>query len=550
MSRSVKVTQTILGMIAIALVGALFLSGMVRGQNRDQPASPTTPGPHTPSAPAQGERLPGIPEQPIEGRETLPLDGPANPDRQLDYEPATAPKVEFLDSLGDHLAYATQVVDWELCESGEGQCATIKAPLDWDAPERDAIEVAVRRVPHGDSSRGPLFVNPGGPGFGGQDMAQSLAGRWQNFDTVGWDPRGTGESTHVVCGSFEETEAFMRLDASPDDPGEDEELRQGSAEFAQQCRDGSGPLLDHITTVDVVRDLDLIRHLLGAEKLNYVGVSYGTYVGAMYAELFPNSTGRLVLDAAVDITGDDEVAQSEGFELALNNFTAWCADSDLCSLGDDQAQINDDIDGFLTGLDDDPLDVDGRPLTQTLAATGIALFLYDTDEAYRTLDQVLADAMIGNGAGLLMAADILNGRSNNSYDTIAYAFPAMACVDGVDEGLDRVEEDWRETFEKAPIMAPNMGLGYTCQTWTADSAPQLKLTAAGAPPILVVGTTGDSATPYRQAVTMAEQLESGTLLTYEGAGHGAVTGDNKCVADAVDEYLYEGTPPEDGATCR
>lgn len=549
MSRRVKLTQIVLGMLAVALVVALFLGGMVRGQNRDEPASPNTAGPHTPSAPAEGERMPGMPERPIDQIETLPPEGPVNPDRQLDYRASGEPEVEFLDPLGDHLAYATQVVDWKACAEGEGQCAKVLAPLDWDEPEGDAIEIAVRRVTDGDSSRGPLFVNPGGPGFGGQDMAQSLAGRWENFDTVGWDPRGTGESTHVVCGTVEETDEMMELDASPDDAAEDRALREGSAEFAQQCRDGSGTLLDHITTIDVVRDLDLLRHLLGSEKLNYVGVSYGTYVGAMYAELFPSSAGRLVLDAAVDITGEDEVAQVEGFELALNNFTQWCAGSDLCSLGEEQAEINSDIDEFLQRLDSDPIEIGDRTLTQTLAAAGIALFLYETEEAYRTLDKVIADAMIGNAEPLLRAADILNGRSGNSYDTIAYAFPAMACVDGVDEGLDAVTADWQDTFDKAPILGPNMGLGYTCQVWTADSAPQLKLTAAGADPILVVGTTGDSATPYRQAETMAEQLEPGVLLTYDGAGHGAVTGTNECIGEAVDAFLYDGRPPSEGKTC-
>ena len=426
----------------------------------------------------------------------------------------------------------------------------VKAPLDWDQPQGDAIEIAVRRVIDGDSSRGPLFVNPGGPGFGGQDMAQSLKGRWKNYDTVGWDPRGTGQSTHVVCGSLEQTDKIMNLDASPDDAAEDKALKDGSADFAKQCRDASGKLLDHLTTVDVVRDLDLLRHLLGAEKLNYVGVSYGTYVGAMYAELFPNSVGRLVLDAAVDITGNDEVAQSEGFELALNNFTKWCAGSDLCSLGDDQAEINTRIGDFLHGLDAKPIKVGQRQLTQSLAAAGLALFLYDDESAYRTLDKVLADAMVGNGEPLLYAADILNGRRPDGYDTLAYAFPAMACVDGVDEGVAPVMQDWKDTFAKAPVMAPNMGLGYTCQLWTAGSAPQIKITAKGAPTVLVVGTTGDSATPYRQAQTMADQLESGTLLTLEGAGHGAVTGDNGCIADAVNRYLYEGKAPEAGKTCK
>ena len=553
MSRTVKLTQVILAVIAVGLVVALFTGGLVRGQSRDEPASPSTTGPVTPSAPADGARMPGVPEVPVADHALLPAEDDANADRQLDYTPSGDPSVEFEDSLGDLTSYATQVVDWEACQESDigAQCATILAPLDWEDPSGPAVEIAVRRVPDGDSSRGPLFVNPGGPGYGGQSMAENLAGRWQNYDTVGWDPRGTGESTHVVCGDLEQTDAIMNLDASPDDDAEVKALKNGGKDFAEQCRDASGDLLDHITTVDVARDLDLLRHLLGAEKLNYVGVSYGTFVGATYAELFPDTVGRLVLDAAVDITGsDDAPAQVEGFELALTNFTAWCADSDLCDLGDDQDAINDRIADFLAGLDEQPLTVGDRKLTQSLAATGIALFLYEDDTAYRTLAEVIAQGFTGDGTNLLWAADVMNGRGDDTYETIAFAFPAMACADAQDDGADAVMGDWKDTFKKAPIMAPNMGTSYTCQFWTADSAPQLKLTAKGAPTILVVGTTGDSATPYEQAQTMAEQLDSGVLLTLDGAGHGAVTGDNSCIAEHVDAYLYDGAAPDEGTVCR
>lgn len=547
MSRRVKMMQKILTFIAILLVVAVFLGGMVRGSNPDTPASPTRPGDATPSPVPDGERLPGIPVTAVDEQPLLPAEG-TNPDRQLDYVAQGEPSVELLDGLATHEAYATQVVTWEECGQRE-QCATVLAPLDWDNPAGEAIEIAVTRVPGGDSSRGPLFVNPGGPGFGGQDFAKSLAGRWDNYDVYGWDPRGTGQSTRVVCGTFQETEEFVLLDSSPDDDAEDQALREGAIDFAQQCRDASGDLLDHITTIDVVRDLDLLRHLSGADNLNYVGVSYGTYLGAMYAQLFPDTSGRLVLDAAVEITDRDPTPQVAGFELALNNFIDWCAASDLCDLGEDAAEIRGDIDAMLTRLDERPIDVNGRPLTQSLAAMGIAVFLYEDDQAYRTLAQYLGEAIAGDGDGLLMAADLYNGRRGDRFATQLYAFPAMACVDGQDEGADATEQYWRDTFDVAPVMAPHMGMSYTCQFWTADSAPTLKLTAPGAPPILVVGTTGDSATPYEQAVSMAEQLESATLLTLDGAGHGAVTGGNQCIADAVNQYLYEGTPPADGTRC-
>lgn len=553
MSRSVKTIQVILGAVAIALVFALFTAGLVRGTSRDEPASPNKPGPTTPATPQENDRMPGVPERPIAEHATLGGVDTPDVDRQLTYKPKGKPTVEFADSLGSLKAYATQVVTWRKCEDSESaQCATIHSPLDWDKPSGPAVEIAVRRVIGGDSSRGPLFVNPGGPGFGGQSLAESLAGRWRNYDTVGWDPRGTGESTHVVCGDLAQTDAIQDLDASPDNQSEITALKKGGKDFAKQCRDASGALLDHITTIDVVRDLDLLRHLLGAEKLNYVGVSYGTYVGAMYAELFPGSVGRLVLDAAVDITGsDDAPAQVEGFELAWENFSKWCAASEVCAIRDESSEkIDQKLKDFFASLDARPLQVGDRKLTQTHAATGVALFLYEDDTAYRTLAEVLAQAYSGDGSSLLRAAEYYNGRQETGYETQTYAFPAMACADSQDRGAAPVMGDWRGVFPSAPIMAPNMGTSYTCEFWTAKSAPQLKITADGAPAILVVGTTGDSATPYAQAQSMAKQLSSGTLLTLDGAGHGAVTGDNSCIAEHVDAYLYDGKAPQKDTVCK
>ncbi len=552
MSRTVTTIQVILGSIAFSLVMVLFLTGMVAGQKRDQMAEPPAPSEGEQSgAPVDpGKRVPGMPEKKLSEYETFPEAGKKNPDRQLEYKAEGKPSVEFRDSLRSHEAYATQTVEWKTCAGGDASCAMVLVPLDWDDPSGPALEIAVTRVSGAGSGNQPLFVNPGGPGLGGTSMGVSLAGRWKDYDVIGWDPRGTGNSTHVVCGTGKETDTWLNLDASPDDEAEDKALRDGSAEFARQCRDGSGDLLDHLTTIDVVRDLDLLRHVLGAEKLNYLGVSYGTYVGATYAQLFPNSVGRMILDAAVDITGKDDVPQAAGFELALKNFSTWCAGSNLCALGNDEAAITKRIGDFLSGLDSSPLKVGDRLLTQSLATTGVAMFLYHDETAYRTLAAVLGAAMNGQGEDLMEAADSYNNRNDDgTYDTLVYAFPAMSCADWADTGAADMAKHWKETFSDAPTMAPNLGLSYTCQFWTADSAPQLKLTAKGAPPILVVGTTGDSATPYEQAVSMAKQLDSGRLLTLKGAGHGAVTGDNKCIAEAVDRYLYEGTPPEEGKTC-
>lgn len=543
-------TQGVVVVLIIALVASFFVLGMAGGPAGGGSADvPQEPAVQTPPPVEPETAQPGVPTVPVAEHAVWESDAPLNPDRQLDA--GTGSRANPLpESLGEDLsAYWEQLVEWEPCD-GE-LCATILTPLDWENPGTASLEIAMRKVSSADPTRGSLFVNPGGPGFGGQDFATSFApDTYEGYDIIGWDPRGTGESTTVECGTTEQTDAVFELDGSPDDDAELEALKTGWAEFALQCRENSGALLDHLTTVENVRDLDLLRHLLGNEVLNFLGVSYGTYVGAVYAELFPDRAGRLVLDSAVDITDDEEAAsQAEGFELALRNYATWCADSDQCTLGDSADEVVDRIASFLAGLDAEPIEVGDRMLTQSLATTGVALFLYSNEEAYPALTSVVSAAMDGRGSDLLSASDNLNGRGNNEWETIAYAFPATRCVDGSDQGIDESYDWWQENKDESPVFGTNMGVDFVCETWTAGSAPWLKLTGEGAPPVLVVGTTGDSATPYEHAVSMAEQLESGVLLTLDGAGHGAVTGDNECINDAVSTYLEEGVAPEDGTTC-
>lgn len=546
-------TQGVAIILAVALVGSFFLFGMAGGPPPPAEVETTTtvtPSEQTPPDVDPDGPQPGVPETPVAEHATWDAGDDLNPDRQLSAEPDRG-GLELPDAPSEDLtAYWSQNVAWETC--GEQLCATVLAPLDWENPGRAAIEIAMRKVPSADPSRGPLFVNPGGPGFGGQDFAVQLGqDAWEGYDIVGWDPRGTGESTSVECGTTEQTDEVFALDGSPDDESERIALEEGWGEFSRQCREASGELLDHITTIENVRDLDLLRFLLGADKLNYVGVSYGTYVGAVYAELFPDRAGRLVLDSAVDITDDEESAsQSEGFELALRNYAQWCATSDACGLGDTADDVVDGIADFLAGLDAAPIKVGDRTLTQSLATTGVALFLYSDEQAYPSLTYVLTEARDGRGQDLLGAADQLNGRGEGSYETVAFAFPATRCVDWADEGIAATYDKWEEFMTDSPVFATNMGVDFVCETWTADTAPQLKLSAAGAPTILVVGTTGDSATPFEHAVSMAEQLEPAVLLTFDGVGHGAVTGGNECVDAAVTKFLVEGTAPEDDTTCR
>ena len=547
MRRGIVWVQGMLIFVAVGLVVAFFASGMLAPGRQASGKSSAEPSVQSP--PAVGDQKPGVPAVPVSEHETWPHEPVENPDRQLDFK-ASNPSVQLPAALGDDLTpYWQQSLNWQPC--GSALCATMKVPLDWDNPGRAALDIKVTKAPSENPTKGPLFVNPGGPGIEGGTFATNLGSdKWKGYDIIAWDPRGSGGSTHVQCGTTEQTDKAYFADGTPDDEAEKTALNDVWAAFAWECREASGELLDHISTIDNVRDLDLLRFLMGAEKLNYLGVSYGTFVGAMYAELFPERTGHLVLDSAVDITNEGEVFQAEGFETALGLYADWCAGESSCSLGNSRDEVISRINSFLHGLDANPIKVGDRQVSQGQGATGIALFLYSGKEAYPRLTRTVEAAMNGNGRALLKAADGLTGRKENGWETSAYAFPAIRCVDQRDAGVAATEDTRKKVAEKAPVFGGNMGSDLVCERWTASSAPNLKLTGKGASPILVVGSTGDSATPYQQAVSMAKQLESGHLLTYDGPGHGSVIAGNACVDETITAYLEDGTLPEDGKTCR
>ncbi|PIE21012.1 MAG: hydrolase [Arachnia propionica] len=562
----ITVAQWLLGILAVVLVVALVaviaMGGRTMLPTDDQTVTPTgaptsteqpNPGPPTKTGPVDpnADGLPGVPSKAISEHVMWPNEENQNADRQLGYDGNGSASVQLGDGLSQDLqGYWNQEIKWRDC--GNDRCGTVQVPLDWEKPGDGSLEIAFRWVGDLNAPKGPVFVNPGGPGYGGQSFAERVAGLWEGYAYVGWDPRGTGDSTAVKCGDTQQTDAVFSTDSSPDDETEKKQLLETWQGFAKQCRDESGALLDHLTTIENVRDLDLLRYLLGSEKLNYFGVSYGTYVGAMYAELFPERVGRMVLDSAVDITDDEDVAQAEGFELALRNYAEWCAKALTCDFGDTPEKVLEKISAFVKGLDQAPIVVNqSRNLTQGLAITGIALYLYFDEGYYPDLTQTLQQAMEGDGEMLLAASDDLNGRTRpNGYETAAYAFPATLCADWADSGVADAYKRWQELQAKSPIFATNMGVDLVCQAWTANSAPPIKITADGAAPILVVGSTGDSATPYKHAQTMAEQLDSGVLLTYDGAGHGSVTNGNPCVTKIVTAYMVDGEVPESGQTCK
>ena len=241
--------------------------------------------------------------------------------------PSVVPKGYNDPPAGSGLArYQRQTLEWQPCGNGL-TCTTVLAPLDYAKPDGTAITLALaRRAATAERRLGTLFINPGGPGGSGTSYVgyfnpEGLEG----YDIVGWDPRGVGYSTPVACMGPKELDRFYALDASPDDPAEERAWLDAVQGFGRSCLERSGGLLEHVSTVETVKDLELLRGLVGDDKINYFGSSYGTRIGAFYAELYPQRVGRMVLDGSVNISGSDTISQTEGFERALNNFARWCA---------------------------------------------------------------------------------------------------------------------------------------------------------------------------------------------------------------------------------
>jgi pimeloyl-ACP methyl ester carboxylesterase len=463
-------------------------------------------------------------------------------------------------------AFYEQRPRWSGC-GGDFECATIEVPLDYDEPGGDTIELAVVRLPASDPSArvGSLLINPGGPGGSGIDYARQardvLSDRLRSsYDVVGWDPRGVGESTAVDCLGDRELDVFLALDGSPDSASEVTQLDETSQDFAQACEARSGELLPHVGTADAARDMDVLRGVLGDEKLNYLGKSYGTFLGAIYSELFPSRVGRLVLDGAIDPSAASQelgLAQAAGFERALDAFVADCLDRSDCPIGGTEDEAKADIASLLDTIDRSPLPTNqgDRRLTQALAILGIAAPMYD-EASWPYLRPALEEAMDGDGSTLLAFSDIYTDResdgtySNNGSEAIY----AVNCLDRPDDTSPEEIAAGVQRFEEASAIFGDY-LAWSslpCRYWPAQGGPETaphEIAADGADPILVVGTTRDPATPYEWAEALASQLSSGVLLTYEGDGHTAYYRGSDCIDGTVDDYLITGQVPEDGKRC-
>ena len=459
-------------------------------------------------------------------------------------------------------------------------CAVITVPLDYANPKGETISIAVKkRAATGGHSQGSLFINPGGPGDSGVSFAERAGNAFSPdllsaYDIIGFDPRGVGFSTAITCSSDDDSSSSPAEPSATGTPsagstpsagtasgGESyeewaESTRQSFQELSKQCGSNTEPaaLLDHVDTVSAARDLDILRALAGQEKLNYLGFSYGTYLASVYAETFPGNTGRIVLDGAIDPSlslAEQGLGQAKGFEQALRTYVDYCQSSSGCPLsGGTDAGVQ-QIRDLITSANSTPLATGDPKRTVTGAdiVTALSEYLYTTEQNWPPLTKAL-DQAINHRDGSAFAAS--EEQDSSSKDDGGGAFQAITCLDYPVEGDTTT---WAAQYEQAkreaPIFADSaVGMDLVCSVWGHNGTRKpAQIHARGAAPILVVGTTGDPATPYAWSKSLAEQLDSGQLLTWEGNGHTAYGGDASCVNDAVDAYLISGTMPKKGLTC-
>jgi len=459
-----------------------------------------------------------------------------------------------------------QKLSWHSCDGGF-QCTTVKVPLDYAHPGGATLRLAVVRQPaqggSGVKKLGPLLVNPGGPGGSAVQYAEYAARAYpaavrQAYDIVGVDPRGVGASAPVSCLTDRQMDAYTRADETPDTSAETNALVAADTGFGKGCAQHSGPELGHVSTVESARDMDVVRAALGQSRLDYLGASYGTFLGATYAGLFPTHVGRMVLDGAMDPALSSyqlDLGQAAGFETAFRSFAADCAKRSGCPLGGSAAAAGPALDKLFAGLDAHPLPAgNGRTLTESLATTGVMAAMYDQTE-WPQLRAALTEAKRGDGTGLIALSDEYYERdAKGHYSGLMAANMAVNCLDDAPAATGPAQVRAQlPAFEKA---SPEFGevtawMGLGCAGWpVATTGAPHTIAAQGAPPIVVVGTTRDPATPYAWAKALASQLSSGRLLSYDSDGHTAYNRGSSCIDDAVDTFLLRGTPPASGTTCR
>jgi pimeloyl-ACP methyl ester carboxylesterase len=458
-------------------------------------------------------------------------------------------------------AYYAQHLAWQPCDNGF-QCARLQVPFDYARPGGPRFSLPVIKLPAADAAHrvGALVINPGGPGGSGVQYALAARGEFPSavlarFDIVGFDPRGVGGSEPALrCMTGPELDTYLSTDEMPDNAAQLAAVVQQGKFYASRCAQNSRALLPYVGTQNAARDLDVLRAALGQSRLTYLGKSYGTYLGTWYAQLFPHRVRALVLDGAVDpdTTGlQSDAVQAEGFQTAFGSFAAWCRARPGCPLGQDAAG---QLEALIVRANSRPLSQElgtGQVASGALLLNGVAAALY-SKSTWPDLKDALVNAFNGDGTVLVQLANLLLERNaDGTYANLVDANTAISCVD---RPWPRSLASWQAAASAAERAAPLFGQSIVwgnlpCAYWPVAAAPPVAIKAAGAAPILVVGTTRDPATPYRWARALAADLSSGVLLGWNGDGHTAYGEGSSCVDTIVNSYLISLKVPRSGTLC-
>jgi pimeloyl-ACP methyl ester carboxylesterase len=472
--------------------------------------------------------------------------------------PTPAPNPVAAISSGAVSLYE-QVIVWDDCE-GSFECAVVAAPLDWQAPDGSMISVSLMRKT-GTSSLEPLLVNPGGPGSSAIEWLlasyDSLGSDYlrSNFQVIAFDPRGVGKTSPVDCSNLGLKDQLL-YGSSPYKFGTDQDIKYSedlAYRFAQSCQGDTST--GYYNTQQTANDMELLRILLGDKKLNYLGYSYGTELGATYAVLFPDQVGLFVLDGAVDPTINPDLAllgQIKGFDKALSAYLVDCFTQTNCPLPNDMAEAKDTIAGLLESLENSSMATDfDRDLSLSAAIAGIIVTLY-SKENWEFLSIGLDDGLAGDGTTLLLLADFYNDRdSRGGYLTnLVEANYAIACADEITYP-DSTSDITEQIAAASSVFGKYFAYGESsCDGWAEGIGNRvLDFNVELLNPVMIVGTTGDPATPYEQAVTLSSLIKGSYLLTFEGEGHTAY-GSSDCVGKVVDDYLAGKEILENALNCK
>jgi pimeloyl-ACP methyl ester carboxylesterase len=455
-----------------------------------------------------------------------------------------------------------QKLDWQECRRGF-ECARLQVPLDYTKPQSRTIEVAVLKAKASDQGEklGSVVYDPGGPGVAGTDYVTNpdrLFGPavLEHYDIIGLDPRGVGASEPVDCLSDSRLDTLLTSDPDPDTPAEVKQSDARMRGLGRGCIQRSGAVARRISTVEVAKDLDVLRAALGESKLTYFGASYGTAIGATYADLFPENVGRMVLDGALDprsSTLDLNRVQAHGFETALRAYVGACVSRGSCFLGSTVDEGARRVREFLDQLERKPLRAGDRTLTAGNANYGISYPLYNK-ATWGILDQALQKAFQGDGTVLMALADAyLHRTASGAFEDNSFeAYYAINCLDHDDAIPSSKLARYRPEFDKA---SPTFGRIFlssvsACEDWPVHTGRKGKrVHATGAAPILVVGTTRDPATPLVWARALARQLDNAVLVVRDGDGHTGYRQGSTCTDTVVEAYLVSGTVPRHNVRC-